>query len=206
MKNKNDMKLIMERWNRFSIQEGNQPSHNSAEQIDRFEKLDAALRRIKLSKSAQTNEGIGDFLKGAKAKLGKVGQAAALATTLAGAFAAPGQAHASEPTTPGVQTTQVQQQASQSAQVSEKEAQGLLGVLQEYIQSKSPADRMDLSLDLMPLQKALYEIAHGKEASIPSKFGDFMDSALQILNSASPQQQAEWTQYGATVNMSFAGN
>jgi hypothetical protein len=203
MKNKNDMKLIMERWNRFSIQEEKQPSAPSSLSSEIVAELDALLQEQK--QSTEIDEGIGDFLRGARAKFGKVGQAAALTTALASAFAAPGQAQAAEPTTSGVQTTQVQQQTPQTAQVSKERAQGFLGLLEDYIKEHGPTERMNISLKLAPLQQALYDIAHGKSAPIPEEFGEFLSAVGRHFDAAPQAQQASWTQHGANLQISSVG-
>lgn len=171
MKN-NNMKLILERWDKFSKeQEG-------------FNILTEELKKI--SNSQQTNvlleEGLTDFLTGLKGKIGKAGQLAALITTLASAFAAPSVAHASEPTAAGSGTQTSQQVQAQEAKIDQTLAQVLLGYLNKYVESMdNPQEEMNLNLKLAPLLGALGTIAHGGQAQIPEEFGDFLGTAMKNL-------------------------
>ena len=171
MKN-NNMKLIMENWNRYSKeQEG-------------FRILSEELEKI--SNSQQTSvlleEGLTDFLTGLKGKIGKAGQLAALVTTLASAFAAPSVAHASEPTATGSETQTSQQVQAQETKVDQTLAQILLGYLNKYVESMdNPQEKMNVNLKLAPLLDALDTIADGGQAKIPEEFGSLIQKAIDNL-------------------------
>jgi len=168
----NNMKLIMENWNRYSKeQEG-------------FRILSEELEKI--SNSQQTSvlleEGLTDFLTGLKGKIGKAGQLAALVTTLASAFAAPSVAHASEPTATGSETQTSQQVQAQETKVDQTLAQILLGYLNKYVESMdNPQEKMNVNLKLAPLLDALDTIADGGQAKIPEEFGSLIQKAIDNL-------------------------
>ena len=191
MKN-NNMKLIMENWNKYSKeQEG-------------FNILTEELKKI--SNSQQTNvlleEGLTDFLTGLKGKIGKAGQLAALVTTLASAFAAPSVAHASEPTAAGPEVQTAQQVQAQETKIDQTLAQVLLGYLNKYIESHdSPQEKMNLNLKLAPLLDALDTIADGGQAQIPKDFSGFLETAMKNLGSYNFDALKSLQQDGARIDI-----